>query len=119
MVALINIVNTVNASVSSRMNNYGIMRAVGMSGNQLKKVVRAEAGAYALTGCIVGSVLGIALHRFLFDMLVTSMWGEPWKPPVAFLAATIGAAIITTMIAAIFPAKKIEKTDIVNVVNAI
>jgi len=29
--------DTVNASVSSRMNNYGIMRAVGMSGKQLKK----------------------------------------------------------------------------------
>lgn len=118
LVALINIVNTVNASVSSRMNNYGVMRAVGMSGKQLKKVVRAEAAAYALTGCITGGVLGILLHRILFDMLVTSMWGEPWKPPIAFLMVTVGAVIITTMIAIIFPAKKIEQTDIVNVVNA-
>lgn len=118
LVALINIVNTVNASVSSRMNNYGVMRAVGMSGKQLRKVVRAEAGSYALTGCIVGGVLGILLHRVLFEMLVTSMWGEPWEPPIVFLAVTVGAAIITTMIAVIFPAKKIEKTDIVNVVNA-
>lgn len=118
LVALINIVNTVNASVSSRMNNYGVMRAVGMSGKQLRKVVRAEAGSYALTGCIVGGVLGILLHRVLFEMLVTSMWGEPWEPPIVFLAVTVGAAIITTMIAVISPAKKIEKTDIVNVVNA-
>ena len=118
LVALINIVNTVNASVSSRMNNYGVMRAVGMSGKQLKKVVRAEASAYALTGCIIGSILGILLHRILFGMLVSSMWGEPWKPPIVFLAVTVGAAIITTMIAVIFPAKRIEKTDIVNVVNA-
>lgn len=36
-VALINIINTVNASVSSKMNHYGVMRAVGMSGKQLKK----------------------------------------------------------------------------------
>jgi len=42
--------DTVNASVSSRMNNYGIMRAVGMSGKQLKKIITAEA-AYAITGC--------------------------------------------------------------------
>lgn len=118
LVALINIINTVNASVSSRMNNYGIMRAVGMSGKQLKKVVRAEASSYALTGCIVGGVLGILLHRILFEMLVTSMWGEPWEPPIMFSVVTVGAAIITTMIAVIFPSKKIEKTDIVNVVNA-
>lgn len=118
LVALINIVNTVNASVSSRMNNYGVMRAVGMSGKQLRKVVRAEASSYALTGCVVGGILGILLHRVLFEMLVTSMWGEPWEPPIVFLVVTVGAAIITTMIAVIFPAKKIEKTDIVNVVNA-
>jgi len=31
LIALINILNTVSASVSSRMNNYGVMRAVGMS----------------------------------------------------------------------------------------
>ena len=118
LVALINIVNTVNASVSSRMNNYGVMRAVGMSGKQLRKVVRAEASSYALTGCVVGGILGIVLHRVLFEMLVTSMWGEPWEPPIMFLVVTVGAAIITTIIAVIFPAKKIEKTDIVNVVNA-
>ncbi len=119
LVALINILNTVNASVSSRMNNYGVMRAVGMSGKQLKKVVRAEAVSYALTGCIAGSILGILLHRLLFAMLVTSMWGEPWEPPIAFLALTVGATIITAIIAVISPAKKIEKTDIVNVVNTI
>lgn len=118
LVALINIVNTVNASVSSRMNHYGVMRAVGISGKQLKKVVRAEAGAYALTGCLVGSILGIILHRFLFEILVTSMWGALWTPPILVLAVTVGVAIITTMIAVIFPAKKIEKTDILNVINA-
>lgn len=118
-VALINIVNTVNASVSGRMNNYGVMRAVGMSGKQLKRMVRAEAAAYALTGCTAGCVLGIVLHRFLFEMLVTSMWGEPWEPPVLFLAVTVGAALMTTMIAVVFPAKRIEKTNIVNVVNAV
>lgn len=119
LVGLINIINTVNASVSSRMNNYGVMRAVGMSGRQLKKVVRAEAAAYALTGCIVGGILGIVLHRFMFGILVSSMWGEQWNPPIAFLMIIIGVVIVTTMSAVIFPAKKIEKTSIVDVVNAI
>jgi len=58
--------DTVNASVSSRMNNYGIMRAVGMSGKQLKKIITAA--AYAITGCIAGSVLGLLLHRFFYVM---------------------------------------------------
>jgi putative ABC transport system permease protein len=117
-IALINIVNTVGASVSSRMNNYGVMRAVGMSGRQLKKIITAEAAAYAVTGCIVGSVLGLLLHNLFFGLLITSNWGAVWQPPVAVLTVIILAALLTTFISVISPAKKIEEMSIVNVVNA-
>lgn len=118
LVALINIVNTINASVSGRMNHYGVMRAVGMSVKQLKRMITVEAATYAVTGSIVGSVLGILLHRLLFDLIIGSIWGEAWQAPVIVLVVTIGAALLTTIIAVIAPAKKIEKMSIVNVVNA-
>ena len=117
LVALINIGNTVYSSVSSRMHNYGVMRAVGMSSRQLKKVVRAEAMSYALIGCLTGSIFGLFLHRFFFERLITSTWGQPWNPPIVVLLIIDMTALITTMIAAIFPAKMIEKTSVVNVVN--
>lgn len=118
LVALINIVNTVNASVSSRINHYGVMRAVGMSGKQLKKVVRAEAAAYALTGSLTGGILGLILHKLFFTMLITSNWGQIWEPPIFVLCIIVSVSILTTFIAVISPTRKIEKTSIVNVVNA-
>lgn len=118
LVALINIINTVNASVSSRMSNYGMMRAVGMSGKQLKKMVTAESAAYAITGSLTGAVLGLFLHRFFFEMLITSNWGELWQPPFMVLIVTISAAILTSFIAVVSPTRKIKKMSIVNVVNA-
>ena len=118
LVALINIVNTVNASVSSRINHYGVMRAVGMSGKQLQKVILAEAAAYAVTGSIAGAILGLFLHRFFFEMLITSNWGQKWEPPILVLAVVVTAAILTTFLAVISPSQKIKKTSIVNVVNA-
>ena len=117
-VALINIINTVNASVSGRINHYGVMRAVGMSGKQLKKVVRSEAAAYAITGSIAGGVIGLLLHRFFFGMLITANWGQPWEPPTLVLPVVISAAILTTLLAVIASTRKIENTSIVNVVNA-
>jgi putative ABC transport system permease protein len=117
-VALINIVNTVGASVRGRMNNYGVMRAVGMSGKQLKKIITAEAAAYAVTGCIAGSVLGLLLHNLFFGLLITSNWGAIWQPPIAVLTVIILSALLTTFISVLFPAKKIEEMSIVNVVNA-
>ncbi len=118
LVALINIVNTVNASVSSRSNHYGVMRAVGMSGKQLQKVILAEAAAYAVTGSIAGAISGLFLHRFFFEMLITSNWGQKWEPPVLVLAVVVTTAILTTFLAVISPSQKIKKTSIVNVVNA-
>jgi len=56
--------DTVNASVSSRMNNYGIMRAVGMSGKQLKKNHHSRS-----------RLCHNWLHRFFYGLLVTSTWG--------------------------------------------
>lgn len=116
-VALINIINTVNASVSSRMKDYGVMRAVGMSGKQVKKVIRAEAATYAVTGSIVGGISGLLLHRFFFRLLITSNWGQPWQPPVVVLAVTISAALLTTFIAVIWPSRRIEKVSVASVVN--
>lgn len=118
LVALINILNTVSASVSNRMNNYGVMRAVGMSNKQLKKMVTAEAAAYAISGSIVGCFCGLLLHRFFFGLMITSTWGEVWHPPFTVLAITIFAALITTCVAVIYPTRKIKEMSIVNVVNA-
>ena len=118
LVALINIINTVNASVSSRISNYGMMRAVGMSGKQLKKMVATEAAAYAISGSLLGGILGLFLHRFFFGMLITSNWGEPWQPPLVVLIVVISTAVLTTFVAVLSPTRKIEKMNIVNVVNA-
>lgn len=118
LVAVINIINTVNASVSSRISNYGMMRAVGMSGKQLKRMVTTEAAAYAMAGSLAGAVFGLYLHRFSFEMLITSNWGEGWQPPLALLATVLLVGIFTTFIAVILPTKKIEKMTILHVVNA-
>lgn len=117
-VALINIINTVGASVSNRMNNYGVMRAVGMSGRQLKKIIVAESSAYAIIGCFAGSVFGVGFHYIFYNLLITSNWGQLWKPPLIVLTITIFCTLLTTFLSVYFPAKKIENMSIVSVVNA-
>ncbi len=118
LISLINIINIVSSGVSSRMNNYGVMRAVGMSGRQLKKIITAEAATYAITGCVFGGILGLALHRLFFSLTVTANWGTSWSPPFAVLAIVIIVTLLTAFIAVISPAKKIREMSIVDVVNA-
>lgn len=81
-------------------------------------MVTAEAAAYAVSGSIAGGVLGLLLHYFFFGMLIKSNWGQHWQPPLVVLIVTITAAILTTFIAVISPTKRIERTIIINVVDA-
>ncbi|MDD3889787.1 MAG: FtsX-like permease family protein [Syntrophomonadaceae bacterium] len=117
-ITVFNIINSMNTSVSGRMNQYGVMRAVGMSGKQLYRMVTAEAVTYAFCGCLAGCIFGLPLHRFLFNAVITSKWGLNWSPPISALAVIVGIALIATFLSVIGPAKKISKMDIVNVVNA-
>lgn len=89
-----------------------------MSGRQLKKTIIAETAAYAVTGCIVGGVLGLLLHRLLYGLIITSNWGEIWQPPIAVLAVTMVAVLLTTFVSVHSVAGKIKEMSIVNVVNA-
>ena len=61
LVTVLNIVNGISMSVSARTKQYGAMRAVGMDGRQITKMIAAEAFTYALSGC--GRVRGRTFHQ--------------------------------------------------------
>ena len=117
LITIFNIINSMNISVSSRINQYGVMRAVGMSGRQLVRMVASESAAYALVGCAAGAVLGLPLHAFLYDQMITTRWGDAWSLPWLPLVIIIGLSLATTFLSIIGPTKKIRRMDIVDVIN--
>lgn len=117
-ITVFNIINSINASVAGRINQYGVMRAVGMSGPQLHRMVMTEAGTYAICGSLTGCVMGLPLHRFIFYAMITSHWGLQWQPPYAALTVIISIAVLATLLSVIEPVRKINKMDIVKVVNS-
>lgn len=72
LIAVLNIINSVSMSVSSRFKQYGAMRAVGMDHRQISKMIVAEALTYAVFGCLVGCVIGMAIHRMVNAILIES-----------------------------------------------
>ena len=59
IIALIGITNTLSLSVLERTRELGLLRAVGMSRRQLKRMVRTEAAIIAVFGTLIGLVIGI------------------------------------------------------------
>lgn len=117
-ITVFNIINSMNASMAGRLNQYGVMRAVGMSGRQLRRMVFSESASYAVCGCAVGCILGLPLNQVLYRAAITSHWGIPWQPPLVPLLLIVGLSVLTTLLSVIGPVRKISSLDIVGVVNA-
>ena len=72
--------------VIAKTKQYGTMRAIGMSNQQLIKMIVAEAMTYAVSGIILGCIIGLPMHWVVFESLITNFWGTAWSIPIFPLA---------------------------------
>ena len=106
-ISLLNIVNSISMSVSARMKQYGILRAIGMDDAQLKRMVSAEAGTYAVSGLVVGIALGLMLNRKLYILLITHYFGAAWQVPWGCLAVIVVIVLAAVVLAVYTPVRRI------------
>lgn len=118
LITVFHIVNTIAMSVRSRIQQYGAMRAIGMSSKQLVTMIMAEAAVYAVCGVAVGCALGLPLHRLLYRKMITSYWGEMWQIPYGPLAVITLIVISASILAVRGPARQIHRLSIVDTINA-
>ena len=118
LVSVLNIVNSIAMSVSARIRQYGAMRAVGMDGRQITKMILAEAITYAFWGCVTGCVIGLLFSRSLYGFLITSHFPYAvWSPPVGSLTLMILFVLGAAFIAAAAPAKRIRNLSITETIS--
>jgi putative ABC transport system permease protein len=115
LIAVVGIVITLVLSVYERRRELGLVRAVGMSRPQVRSSVRWESVITAVLGTvqgiIVGLLLGYAIVVALRDQGLNS-FTVPWK---AIIAVVILAFVIG-VVAAIYPARKATKVDILDAI---
>lgn len=117
MITLLNITNSISMSVTARIKQYGAMRAVGMDGKQLTRMIAAEAFTYAISGLVVGCSVGIALSRFLHMKLLTRYFGTPWRLPIALIAIIVVFDVVSVVAAVYAPAKRMRNMAITDTIN--
>lgn len=118
LVTVLNIVNSISMSVSARIKQYGSMRAVGMDGRQLSKMILAEAFTYAFWGCIVGCAIGLPFSKLIYDFLITDRFPyASWSIPVGSLAVIVLFVIVAAVLAAYSPAKRMRTISVTETIN--
>jgi putative ABC transport system permease protein len=111
IVSLFGIVNTLALSVVERTREIGMLRAVGMTRSQTRKMVRHESIVTALIGATLGAAVGLLLGAMTVGAL-HSAWGLTFKLPVGTLVAFVVIAVVAGTLAAIAPARRAAKLDV-------
>jgi putative ABC transport system permease protein len=117
IIALLGIGNTLALSISERIREIGLLRAIGMTRAQLRSAIRWESVIIALQGTVLGLVIGV----FFGWALVTAMHDQGirvFSVPILTLAVVMVAAIAAGMIAAAGPSRRAAKLDVLRAVAA-
>ncbi|WP_392486843.1 FtsX-like permease family protein [Haloimpatiens sp. FM7315] len=118
LVTVLNIINSISMSVSSRIKQYGAMRAVGMDEHQVTKMIATEAFTYAISGCVVGSIVGLFISKLLYKYLITNHYSyATWSFPIIPITIIIVFVFVSAIIAMYAPSKRIQNTAIIDTIN--
>jgi putative ABC transport system permease protein len=110
IVSLFGMVNTMVLSVFERTREIGMLRTIGMTRRQARRMIRHE----SIITALIGTTLGLGLGLFLAAVVTkaVSMDGLALSIPVPTLAAFTLVAVIAGIGAAVFPARRASRLDV-------
>jgi putative ABC transport system permease protein len=116
-VAALGIVNTLVMAILERRREIGIMKAIGASDGDVKKLFLAEAAVMGLFGGTLGVVLGWSIGRLINagtnvylhrqNLPSENLWAVPWW----LVAGAIAFAIVISMVSGLYPAARAARLD--------
>jgi putative ABC transport system permease protein len=116
VIAVLGIINTLALSVIERTREVGLLRAVGMSRRQLRRMVRLESIAIAVLGAVLGVVMGVVFGVFL-QRAVADQGLEVLSVPYLTLGIFVLIAAVVGVLAALLPARRAARLDVLRAIT--
>lgn len=107
VVSFFGIINTLVLTVFERTREIGMLRAIGMTRRQVRRMIRHESVITALIGGVIGMVLGVILAALLVARVDFIDFSLPWLQLIVFTIA----AILVGILAAVFPARRAARLN--------
>ena len=117
IIAVLGIVNTLALSVHERTRELGLLRSIGMSRRQLRRMVRSESLLIALLGGLIGTAIGL-LWGWAFTASLKSQGLTEFSVPAVHVAAFVILSIAAGLAAALAPAWRASRLDVLGAIAA-
>jgi len=114
IVSLFGIVNTLALSIHERTRELGMLRAVGMSRSQVRRMIRYESVITALIGAMLGMLLGVVFAALVSRPLADE--GFTLSYPIPTLVLLLVLAALAGVVAAIGPARRASRLDVLQAI---
>lgn len=115
--SLFGIINTLSMSVIERTREIGVLRALGATRWQIRRTIADESLVIALIGAVMGIAIGAGLGWALLKGLSFGIPGVSYQPPLATMAGVAVAAVVLGLIAAVLPARRAARLDVVDALS--
>jgi putative ABC transport system permease protein len=115
VISLFGIANSLFLSIHERTGELGVLRAVGATRTQVRRVIRYESVITAVIGGLLGTIIGVCFGWVVTESL--SGLGLRASVPVGQLAALLVVAVIVGIVGAIAPARRASRVDVLEAVT--
>ncbi len=116
VISLFGIANSLFLSIHERTRELGLLRAIGATTEQIRRVIRYESVITSVIGGLLGTGIGVTFSWLVIRSL--SEFGFSLSIPVGQLAAFMALAVLVGVVGAIAPARRASRVDVLEAIHS-
>lgn len=115
IIGIFSIMNTITTNLLTRVQEFGVLRAIGMTNNQLRQMIRWEGLMYGIISSLWGIIIGFIITGAAYCIVNQAFPNliPTWEPPIiSSIVASLGS-ILVSLLATLVPLRKIQSLTII------
>jgi putative ABC transport system permease protein len=120
VVAVLGVINTLAALILERKRELALLRVLGMTVAQVRRMLVLESSVLGLTSTAAGLAMGYVLSWILIYVINKQSfgWTIAFHTPVKLIATSLGVTFVASLVAGLVPSRLARRIDLANAMKA-